>query len=61
MRGMRGGGFRGYGHPLYRPGRMGRWPMLGWWPLFWGAGFLLFPGLIVLGWFVLALLRVIAR
>jgi hypothetical protein len=35
--------------------------MLGWRPLFWGAGFLLFPGLIVMGWFVLALLRVIAR
>jgi hypothetical protein len=40
---------------------MGRRPILGWWPFFWGAGFLFFPGLIVLGWFMLALLRVIAR
>jgi hypothetical protein len=61
MRGMRGGGFRGYGHPLVRPGRIWRRPILGWWPFFWGAGFLLFPGLFVLGWFLLALLRVTAR
>jgi hypothetical protein len=62
VRGMRGSGFRGYGRPIVRPGRGWRRPLVGWWPsLFWGLGLLFFPVVAVLGWFALALLRLIVR
>lgn len=62
MRGMRGGGFGGYGRPILHTGRAWRRPLVRWWPgLWWGFGFLFFPAFAVLGWFFLALLRLMAR
>ena len=61
MRGMRGGGFRGPGRPMFRPGRPLLRPRRGWWPRFWGLGCLLYPVLGLGGLFLLTLMRFIVR
>jgi hypothetical protein len=56
MRGMRGGGFRGYRRrPIYRPMRPWMWRGWGWW----GMGWLILPALGVGTILLLVLLRLI--
>jgi hypothetical protein len=55
--GMRGGSFGGQGRPIFRPGRPLLRPHWMWWPGLWGFGCLLYPVLGMIGFFVLALLR----